>query len=94
MENALHLAPRLLLLMMVPVGLIFFGAFFAAITKERRRNQTQRPTRAVLGEFQQTQDAPRSRYAYAIEQQEREPLVYQQIQPIYFRGRKLTQPEQ
>jgi hypothetical protein len=83
-------APRLLLLMMVPAGLIFFGVFFAAVAKERRR-RLQKPTHAVLGAFQTIQDAPRSRYAYALEQQEREPLVYQQVRPIYFRGREFPQ---
>jgi hypothetical protein len=91
METALHLAPRLLLFLMVPAGLIFFGTFFAAVTKEQRHRQGQahKPTRAILGHLEQTHEAaPRSRYAYAMEQQEHEPLVYQQVRPIYFRGSK------
>ena len=94
METALHLAPRLLLILMVPAGLIFFGTFFAAVAKDQRRRQgqTQKPTRAILGQLEPTHEAaPRGRYAYAIEQQEREPLVYQQVRPIYFRGRNLEQ---
>jgi hypothetical protein len=93
METAIHLAPQLLLIMIVPVALIFFGVFFAAVTAERRRRH--KVTRAILGQLEPTHEhedtAPRSRYAYAMEQQEREPLVYQQVRPIYFRGRKLTQ---
>ncbi len=73
--------------------LIFFGVFFAAVTAERRRRN--KVTRAILGQLEPLQehheDAPRSRYAYAMEQLEREPLVYQQIQPVYFRGRNLEQ---
>jgi hypothetical protein len=90
METALHLAPRLLLILMIPAGLIFFGTFFAAVTKERRRRD--KVTRAILGQLEPVHEiAPRGRYAYAIEQQEREPLVYQQVRPIYFRGSKLAQ---
>jgi hypothetical protein len=40
------------------------------------------------------EEVPRSRYAYAMEQLEREPFVYQSIQPIYYRGRDLMQREQ
>lgn len=91
MEIALHLAPRLLLLMMLPIGLIFFVAFFALATKDRRRlGRSQKLARAVRGFFQQLHHAPRSRYAYAMEQQQREHLFSVHVQPIYFRGRKLT----
>jgi hypothetical protein len=97
METALHFAPQLLLVMMIPAGLIFFGVFFAAVTAERRRRN--KVTRAILGQLEPMhekvphlhEELPRSRYAYAMEQMEREPLVYQNIQPIYFRGRDLTQ---
>lgn len=90
METALHLLPRLLFVMMIPAGLIFFGVFFAAVTAERRRRN--RVTRAILGQLEPMHETvPRSRYAYAMEQLEREPLIYQQLQPVYFRGRKLEQ---
>ena len=89
MDNALHIATRLLLVMMIPAALIFLGVFFAAVTAERRRRK--QPTLAALGRFEPVEKHPVSRYAYAIEQQEREPLVYTQVQPVYFRGRKLEQ---
>jgi hypothetical protein len=100
METALHLLPRLLFVMMIPAGLIFFGVFFAAVTTERRRRN--KVTRAILGQLEPMhetmphfhEEVPRSRYAYAMEQLEREPFVYQSIQPIYYRGRDLMQREQ
>ncbi|HXB62534.1 MAG TPA: hypothetical protein VNU94_06775 [Acidobacteriaceae bacterium] len=89
MEATLHLAPRLLPWMMLPAGLMVFCVFFAAVAKGRQ-SRSQKATSAVRGFFQQLQDAHGSRYAYAMEQQKREPLLCQQIQPIYFRGRNLA----
>jgi len=93
MATALHLAPRLLLVMLLPLGLIFFGVFFAAVTAERKRRN--KAVRAMLGELEPTAHKViphASRYAYAIEQlqreqeQERQQLHFTQVRPIRFRS--------
>jgi hypothetical protein len=89
MENVLQLAPRCLLIMLVPFALFFFGVFFTALVTERRRKREQ--TRAVLAMLRpDAEEQTVSRYAYAIEQQQREPMLHTRIQPVYFRGRKIT----
>ena len=79
--------------MLFPLGLMFFGVFFAAITSERRRRN--KTVRAMLGEFEPSHHEPtykavphHSRYGYALEQQqhEREQLHFTQLRPIRFRS--------
>ncbi len=91
MNTALHLALRLLLLMMVPVGLIFFGTFFAAVTKERRQNRPQRSASAMLGAFQQTHEQPHSPLRLCAGATGARAAALHTGPAIYFRGRDLSQ---
>ncbi len=78
--------------MLIPFSLFFFGVFFAAMGSERRKQHTQ--TRASRVRFVPASEPerPRSRYAFALEQQERERVMYTQIQPVYFRGQRTNPP--